>query len=80
VVRLDSTRCGEGKPMFRLSWSSLLKGLAAILCIVGVVSLALLYFIPAPPSKISIASGTESGSYVVLAGRYRKYLHARMWS
>jgi TRAP-type uncharacterized transport system substrate-binding protein len=60
--------------MLGLSWSSLLKGLAAILCIVGVVSLALLYFIPAPPLKILMAAGTKSGSYVVLAGRYKKIL------
>jgi hypothetical protein len=31
----------------------LLKGLAAILCMVGIVSLALIYFFPAPPSTIS---------------------------
>ena len=32
-----------------------LEGLTAILCIVGIVSLALAYFIPAPPSTITIA-------------------------
>ena len=35
-----------------LGWSAPLKGLAAILCGLVVLSLALIYFIPAPPSKI----------------------------
>ena len=30
----------------------LLKLIAATLCIFGIVSLALIYFIPAPPSKV----------------------------
>jgi hypothetical protein len=32
----------------------LFKGLAAILCLVGIVSLTLIYFFPAPPSTISM--------------------------
>lgn len=52
----------------------LFKGLAAILCIVGIASLALLYFIPAPPSTITIASGFTGGNYERIAARYQKVL------
>ena len=34
----------------------LLKLIAAALCIFGIVSLALIYFIPAPPSKVVLAA------------------------
>jgi hypothetical protein len=49
-------QAGEGKPMLGLSWLGLLKGLALILCIVGIVSCALAYFIPAPPTTVTIAT------------------------
>ena len=49
----------------------LLKGLAAILCMVGIVSLALIYFFPAPPSTISIAVGFKGGSYGLIAENYK---------
>ena len=52
----------------------LIKGLAAILCIGGAVSLALLYFFPAPPSTITIAVGFKGGSYGLLADRYKEIL------
>ena len=39
--------------MLGLGWLGPLKGLAAILCALGVISLALIYFIPTPPSKIA---------------------------
>ena len=52
----------------------LLKGLAAILCIVGIVSLALAYFIPAPPSTITIAMAFKGSSYERFALRYREKL------
>jgi TRAP-type uncharacterized transport system substrate-binding protein len=52
----------------------LLTGLAAILCIAGIVSLALIYFFPAPPSTITIASGFKGGNYEILAGLYKKVL------
>jgi len=60
--------------MLGLSWSGLLKGLAAILCALGVVSLALIYFFPAPPSKIAIASGLKGGAFDNFAQRYRERL------
>src|ERR1700674_5810573 len=51
----------------------LLKGLGAILCIAGIVSLALIYFIPTPPSKIAIATSAIKGTtYEYYAQRYRE--------
>jgi TRAP-type uncharacterized transport system substrate-binding protein len=52
----------------------LLKGLAAILCIAGIVSLALIYFFPVPPSKIAIATGLKGGAFDNFAQRYRERL------
>jgi TRAP-type uncharacterized transport system substrate-binding protein len=51
----------------------LLKGLATILCIAGIVSLALTYFIPAPPPKIAMATSVIKGTtYDFYAQRYRE--------
>jgi|SRR5436190_8372869 TRAP-type uncharacterized transport system substrate-binding protein len=59
--------------MLGLSRWHLVKGLAAILCIFGVVSLALIYFIPAPPSKIAMATSVIKGTtYDFYAQRYRE--------
>jgi TRAP-type uncharacterized transport system substrate-binding protein len=60
--------------MLGLGWSGLIKGLAALLCILGVVSLALIYFFPAPPSKIIIATSFKGGHYVDLFSRYQEIL------
>ena len=60
--------------MLGLGWSDLFKGLAAVLCALGVVSLALLYFFPAPPSTISMGVGFKGGSYELLAARYQEIL------
>ena len=60
--------------MLGLGWSGLIKGLAALLCILGVVSLALIYFIPTPPSKISIATAFKGGAYELFGYRYREIL------
>ncbi len=48
--------------------------LAAVLCVVGIVSLALIYFFPAPPSTITMAVGFKGGSYGLLADRYKEIL------
>src|SRR5262249_55414856 len=50
----------------------LFKGLAASLCIVSIVSLALIYFIPAPPSKVVMASGFKGTSFEYFARQYRE--------
>ena len=60
--------------MLGLGWSGLIKGLAVILCIVGIVSLALIYFFPAPPSTISMAVGFKGGSYGFITERYKDIL------
>jgi TRAP-type uncharacterized transport system substrate-binding protein len=50
----------------------LFKGLAASLCVVGIVSLALTYFIPAPPSKVVMATGVKGSSFEYFAKQYRE--------
>ena len=60
--------------MLGSGWPGLLKGLAAALCILGIVSLALIYFIPAPPSTIIIATSQKGGGYEFLGQRYRAIL------
>jgi TRAP-type uncharacterized transport system substrate-binding protein len=52
----------------------LFKGLAAILCIVSIVWLALAYFIPAPPSTITIAMAYKGSAYERFALRYQETL------
>ena len=59
--------------MLGLGWS-LLKGLTAIVCIVGIISLALAYFIPAPPSTFKIATGFKGGSALFVGARYKEGL------
>lgn len=57
--------------MLGSGWLGLLKGLAAAVCILSIVSLALIYFIPAPPSTILIATSQPGGGYEFLGQRYR---------
>jgi hypothetical protein len=51
-----------------------LRVVAAVLCIVAAVWLALWYFIPAPPSSITIAAGIKGGAFEHIANRYRDSL------
>jgi TRAP-type uncharacterized transport system substrate-binding protein len=51
-----------------------LRVAAAIICVIAVVWIALWYFIPAPPSSISVAAGSKGGSFEHLARRYRERL------
>ena len=44
------------------------------MCVVGTVSLALIYFFPAPPSKISIATAFKGGAYELFGHRYQQIL------
>jgi TRAP-type uncharacterized transport system substrate-binding protein len=50
----------------------LFKGLAASFCIVGIVSLALIYFIPAPPSKVTMASAFKGSTFEYYSRQYRE--------
>jgi TRAP-type uncharacterized transport system substrate-binding protein len=51
-----------------------LKVLAAMLCIAGFAWLALAYLIPAPPSKITIATSLREDHYQSLGARYQGLL------
>src|SRR4029450_7171341 len=46
--------------------------LATIICIVGIVSLALIYFIPAPPSKVVLATAFKGASFEYYGRQYRE--------
>src|SRR4051812_36387291 len=58
------------------SWTSriALRLVAAILCIGASVWLALWYFIPAPPTTITIAAGIKGGAFEHIANRYKERL------
>jgi hypothetical protein len=49
--------------MFRFSRRQVIKGLVAILCVLAISWLALDYFIPAPPSKITIATASKGSTF-----------------
>ena len=49
-----------------------LRALAAIVCLVAAVWLALWYFIPAPPTTLTSAVGFKGGAFDHIAGRYRE--------
>jgi TRAP-type uncharacterized transport system substrate-binding protein len=51
-----------------------LRSIAAIICVVAAIWLALWYFIPAPPSAITIAAGIKDGAFSNLAEHYREKL------
>ena len=52
----------------------LFKGLAASFCVVGIVSLLLIYFIPAPPSKVTMATAFKGSSVEYYGRQYREIL------
>ena len=60
--------------MLGFSRWGLLKGLAAVLCIVGISWLALDHFVPAPPSKFTIATGAKNQTYEAIGKRYQEIL------
>jgi TRAP-type uncharacterized transport system substrate-binding protein len=51
-----------------------LRALAAILSAIAAAWLALLYFIPAPPSTITIVAGIKNGAFSEIAEHYRERL------
>ena len=53
---------------------TLLRALAAIICLAGAVWLVVAYFNPAPPSAITIATGPKGGAYEFFAQQYREKL------
>jgi len=50
--------------------SELLKGLVAVIGIVGTVSLVLIYFFPGPPSKVTMATGFKGFTFEYYGHRY----------
>jgi len=50
----------------------LLKGLAAVVGTVSAVSLLLIYFIPAPPSSVTMATAFKGSSFEYYGQRYRE--------
>ena len=58
--------------MLGYSRRQLLKGLVAAVGIVTIVSLALIYFIPAPPSKITMATAFKGSSFEYYGRQYRE--------
>ena len=51
-----------------------LRVLAVVLCLVAGVWLALWYFIPAPPTKITMDAGLKGSAFEHIANRYREKL------
>src|SRR5215469_7965734 len=58
--------------MLGLSRWQLFKGLAAAIGIVSIVSLALIYFVPAPPSKVIMATSVKGSTLEYYGGQYRE--------
>jgi TRAP-type uncharacterized transport system substrate-binding protein len=58
--------------MLGLSRWQLFKGLATAVGIVSIVSLALIYFLPAAPSKVIMATGTKGASFEYWGRQYRE--------
>jgi TRAP transporter TAXI family solute receptor len=58
--------------MLGFSRWQLLKGLAAVVGIVSTISLALIYFIPAPPSTVTMATAFKGSSFEYYGRRYRE--------
>ena len=48
------------------------KGLAASFCALGIISLALIYFFPAPPSKVVMATAFKGSSFEYFGRQYRE--------
>lgn len=58
-------------PMLGSSRRTLLFGMVWGLCAVGIISLALSYFIPTPPSKVAIGTAFKGASFDYYGQRYR---------
>jgi hypothetical protein len=49
-----------------------ITGLTILGCILGIVSLALIYFIPAPPPKVIMATAFKGASFEYYGRQYRE--------
>lgn len=62
--------------MGRSETRALLRGIAAVVSVLAVIWLALWYFIPAPPTQITMTAGVKGGAFDHLAELYRQKLAA----
>ena len=60
------------KPMLAFNRWLLFKILAATLCVVGLTSLLLIYFIPAPQATVTIATAPKGGYFEYYGHRYQQ--------
>src|SRR5262245_43777168 len=58
--------------MLGFSRRQILKGLVTATAIVSIVSLVLVYFIPAPPSAVTMATAFKGSSFEYYGQRYRE--------
>ena len=58
--------------MLGFSRWQLLKGLAAVVAVMSVVSLLLIYFIPSPPSKVMLATAFKGSAFEYYGQQYRE--------
>ena len=58
--------------MLKLGRGSLTQGLVAVLCLVVITWLALVYFVPSPPSRVTIATGGKGTTFDYFGQRYRE--------
>src|SRR5215813_7169454 len=58
--------------MLRFGRGRLTQGLVALLCTVGISWLALEYFVPLPPSNITLATGGKGTTFDYFGERYRE--------
>jgi TRAP-type uncharacterized transport system substrate-binding protein len=58
--------------MLGYSSRQLFKGLAVAVGIVSIVSLLLIYFIPAPPSKVTMATAFKGSSFEYYGHQYQE--------
>jgi len=79
-IKNHDQRCSESalswgaKAMLEFKRRALFKGLVVILFALGITWLALEYFIPSPPSRITVATGPKGTSLDYFGQRYRKRL------
>jgi len=69
---IDTVVINGGARMLGYSRWQLFKGLVTAVGIMTIVSLALIYFIPAPPSKISMATAFKGSSFEYYGHQYRE--------
>ena len=60
--------------MLGITRRHLFQAFLLLMFCVGLVSVALIYFFPAPPSTITIATGPKGSAYERIAERYRDLL------